>query len=80
MRSIFHICLMFLLSLVASAQDDGDYKDMLANAETVLYAQPEEAIKIANHVLQNSKNANQLIQANLLNTTAYYLKGEFERP
>lgn len=69
---------MFLISLVASAQDDGDYKDMLANAEAVLYAQPEEAIKIANHVLQNSKNANQLIQANLLNTTAYYLKSEFE--
>ncbi len=79
MRSILYICFMALISLVASAQDDGDYKDMLANAETVLYAQPEEAIKIANHVLQNSKNANQLIQANLLNTTAYYLKGEFEK-
>ncbi|MDC8000621.1 helix-turn-helix domain-containing protein [Aequorivita todarodis] len=78
MRSIFYMFLMFLAGLVASAQDDSDYKDMLANAEAVLYTQPEEAIKIANHVLQNSKNANQLIQANLLNTTAYYIKGEFE--
>lgn len=78
MRSIFYICLMALVSLVASAQDDGDYKDMLANAEAVLYTQPDESIKIANHVLQNSNNTDQLIQANLLNTNAYYIKGEFE--
>jgi AraC-like DNA-binding protein len=78
MRSIFYIYLIFIASLGASAQDNGDYRDMLANAETVLYTQPEESIKIAKHVLQNSNNANHRIQANLLNMAAYYIKGEFE--
>lgn len=64
--------------MVASAQDHGDYNEMLENAETVLFTQPEEAIKIADHILKNSNNTHQFIQANLLNTSAYYIKGEYE--
>jgi AraC-like DNA-binding protein len=78
MRSLLSLFFLFLFIAVVSAQDDGDYTEMLANAESILYTQPSESIKIANHVLQNSNNAHQLIQANLLNTAAYYIKGEFE--
>lgn len=78
MRTRFYIYLIFLFSVIASAQNHGDYTEMLENAETVLFTQPEEAIKIANHILKNSSNTNQLIQANVLNTSAYYIKGEFE--
>lgn len=78
MRSIFCSFLMLIASLISSAQDNGDYNEMLENAETILYTQPEECIKIADHILKNSTNTNQLIQANLLNTAAYYTKGEFK--
>ncbi len=73
MRSIFYICFMIIASLSASAQDDGDYRDMLANAEVLLYTQPEETIKITDRVLHNSNNSNQRIQAHLLNTAVYSL-------
>ncbi|WGF91250.1 helix-turn-helix domain-containing protein [Aequorivita marisscotiae] len=69
---------MLFFTLNAIGQNDGDYAEMLLNAETILYTQPDESIKIANHVLQNSENSNQLLKAYLLNTTAYYLKGAFE--
>jgi AraC-like DNA-binding protein len=78
MRPLFLIIILIFITAVASAQNDGDYKEMLENAESILYTQPEESIKIADHVLQNSNNANQRINAHLLNTTAYYIKGEFE--
>jgi len=78
MHSIFYIFLIFIVSIGASAQDDGDYRDMLANAETILYTQPEESLKIADHVLKNAKNSKQRIQAYLLNMAVYYIKGEFE--
>ncbi len=78
MHAIIYIILMVIISGVASAQDHGDYNKMLENAETVLFTQPEESIKIADHILKNSSNTNQLIQANLLHTAAYYIKGEFE--
>ncbi|SRX53929.1 helix-turn-helix domain-containing protein [Aequorivita sp. CIP111184] len=78
MRSIFCIFLIIIGSAFASAQDYDGYNKMLENAETILYTQPEESIKIADHILKNSNNTNQLIQANLLNTVAYYIRGEFE--
>ncbi len=78
MRARFYICLMVMCNVVASAQNPGDYIEMLENAEKIQYSQPEESIKIADHILKNSSNTNQLIKANLLNTSAYYIKGEFE--
>lgn len=78
MRNLLNLPLLFFLVVFASSQDDRDYKGMLSNAEEVLYTQPDEAIKIADLVLQNSKNTNQLAQAHLLNITAYYIEGEFE--
>src|SRR5690554_861768 len=78
MRFLLNLYLLVFLTAVVSAQDDGDYKEMLANAEITLYTHPEESIKIANHILKNSNNPNQRIQANLLNIAAYYIKGDFE--
>ena len=78
MKILLNIYLFILFSVATAAQDVGDFKEMLINAEKVLYTQPEESIKIANHILKTSKNTNQLIEANLLNLTAYFIKGEFE--
>ncbi|MAP79641.1 MAG: hypothetical protein CL526_01005 [Aequorivita sp.] len=78
MRPLFNLFLLVFFTSIATGQDDGDYNEMLLNAETILYAQPDESIKIANHVLQNSINTQQLFKAYLLNTTAFYIKGSFE--
>lgn len=78
MRYLLNVPLLVFLAAFVSSQDDRDYKGMLSNAEEVLYTQPDETIKIADLVLQNSKSPNQLIRAHILNSTAYYIKGNFE--
>ncbi len=70
---------MVIFSGISSAQDYDDYNEMLENAEMILYTQPAEAIKIADHILKNSSNSNLLVQANLINVSAYYIKGELEK-
>ena len=78
MKILLNLYLVILFSVATAAQDVGDFKEMLINAEKVLYTQPEESIKIANHISKTSNNTNQLVEANLLNLTAYFIKGEFE--
>ncbi|MDN3724687.1 helix-turn-helix domain-containing protein [Aequorivita sp. SDUM287046] len=78
MRFYFLIFFIAQISINSNAQDFGDYKNMLSNAEAILYTQPQAAIKIANHVLENSANKDQRVQAHLLNTVGFYITGNFE--
>ena len=52
---------------------------MLQEAESILYTQPSESLKITEHLIQKSENSHQLIQAYLLEAGANYAMGEFEK-
>ncbi|MBW2937746.1 helix-turn-helix transcriptional regulator [Aureisphaera sp. CAU 1614] len=59
------------------AQKNNDFSEMLLEASSVLYSQPQQAIKITEHVLKNSENTNQKIKAYLLEARAYYVSGDY---
>ncbi len=50
---------------------------MLKEAESILYTQPQESLKITEHLLQNSENTRQRIHAYLLEAGAYFAMAEF---
>ena len=68
-------CLHF--SLAVFGQNNRDYTEMLQDAESMLYNQPQESIKISEHLIQNSQNIPQLIDAFLVNAGAHYAMGEY---
>lgn len=79
MRFSFTITIFVCFFTKTFAQSNNDYTEILREAESVLYTQPQETVKIAEHLIQNSKNTQQRIQAYLLKTGAYYALGEFDK-
>ncbi len=60
------------------AQNSDQYSEILLEAENILYTQPQEALKIAEHLIQKSENPQQRIQAYLLTAGSYYAMGKFD--
>ena len=77
MRSIYtsFIVLFFLTQTVA--QSNKDQTQMLHEAQDILYYQPDEALKIAAHLIQNSDNNSLRIEAFLLEAASNYAMGNF---
>ncbi|MCW9037523.1 AraC family transcriptional regulator [Altibacter sp.] len=79
MLSFRFFWLFILFCVTLSAQTSKDFSDMLSDGQQVLFSQPQQSVKIAQHVIQNSESAPEIIQAHLLSGIAYYVTGEFEK-
>ena len=68
-----------LWDLITSAQNNTDFGEILRDSKSILYSQPKESLKIAEHVLQYSENSSQRISAYLLFASAQYVMGEIDQ-
>ncbi len=78
MRFLLTIAIFVCFITNSFTQSNNDFTPMLQEAESILYTQPQESLKIAEHLIQNSKDTPQRIQAYLLSAGSYYAMGEFD--
>lgn len=72
------VCIIiFLLFVNISFSQEGNTKQLLVQAENIVYSNPQEAIRIAEYVSNTSKDIDQLIQAAYLLTRSYYIEGNY---
>lgn len=72
------VCVLISLMLTTiSFSQEGDTKQLLTQAENIVYSNPQEAIRIAEYVSKNSEDAEQLIQATYILTRSYYIEGNY---
>lgn len=57
------------------AQTSSDFPEMLKDASKVLYNQPDQTLKIVDHVIKNSEVSNEIIHAYLLKARSSYVSG-----
>ncbi|PVW16428.1 helix-turn-helix transcriptional regulator [Marixanthomonas spongiae] len=78
MRLVFYFCLVsLLLPLVFYAQEHTAIDDLLMEAKSKRYSQPEEAGKIATYIINQDKDPTITAQATLLLATSYYVRGNY---
>lgn len=74
----FCTILLLLLSGVSISQE-GNISGLLAQAEDVLYSDPQEAIRIAEYISEKSDQPAELLQAAYLLTRSFYLEGNYNQ-
>ena len=78
MRSIFLILLALLFHIPFSySQKNDDGNVLLKRANEVLYSDPEQALKISDHLLHNATDVKQTMQARLLLTKTHLMIGNY---
>ena len=77
MRLIITLFLVLVFLAQTFAQSNKDQTQMLQEAQSILYYQPKEALKIAAHLIQNSGNNSLLIESYLLEAASHYAMGNF---
>src|SRR5690606_13780369 len=74
----FCTIVLLLLSGVSISQE-GNISGLLAQAEDVLYSDPQEAIRIAEYISEKSDEPAELLQAAYLLTRGYYMEGKYNQ-
>ncbi|MDC8000624.1 helix-turn-helix domain-containing protein [Aequorivita todarodis] len=74
----FCTILLLLLSSVSISQE-GNISGLLAQAEDVLYSDPQEAIRIAEYISEKSDQPAELLQAAYLLTRGFYIEGKYNQ-
>ncbi|MDN3724684.1 helix-turn-helix domain-containing protein [Aequorivita sp. SDUM287046] len=67
---------MLFIFAVSIAQED-NISSLLAQAEDVLYSDPQEAIRIAEYISEKSNSQADLFKATYLLTRGYYMQGRY---
>lgn len=67
------LCLNLLLPTFAFSQRD----DLSIKAEELIYSNPDEAIKIADHIIKTSLDPQKKALSNLIFTKSYLVKGDY---
>lgn len=75
MRFCVFIGSLLFFCTTSVAQNHSDFPEMLQDASKVLYAQPDQTIKIVEHIIKNSEVSKEIIQAYLLQARANYVSG-----
>ena len=73
----FFTILFVLLFCGVSISQEGNISTLLAQAEDVLYSDPQEAVGIAQYVSQKSTDESQLAEAALILARGFYMKGNY---
>ncbi len=74
----FCTILLLLLSGVSISQE-GNISGLLAQAEDVLYSDPQEAIRIAEYISEKSDQPAELLQAAYLLSRGFYMEGKYNQ-
>lgn len=78
MRRIFLILLALLFHIPFSySQKNDDGNVLLKRANEILYSDPEQALKISDHLLHNATDIKQAMQARLLLTKTHLMIGNY---
>ncbi|WP_309641507.1 helix-turn-helix domain-containing protein [Flavobacterium sp.] len=78
MRRIFLISMVLLFHIPFSySQKNDDGNVLLKRANEVLYSDPEQALKISDHLLHNVTDSKQTMQARLLLTKTHLMIGNY---
>ena len=68
--------ILFLPSIVAS-QENSAINELLLEAESKLYFQPEQSGKISNYIIGQNESAHVQVEAKLLLSKSFYIRGNF---
>ena len=79
-----HVCkqtvlIIILVSLANSVSLFAQKNDLIIKAQELLYSNPDEAIKIGEHILKIAANPESKIRPNLLLTRGYLVKGDYDK-
>ncbi len=73
-----HLIGLFV-SLLFTASVYSQEKDLTIKAEELIYSNPDEAIKIAKHILKNSQESETKARINLILGKSYLVKGDYNQ-
>ncbi len=76
MQFMIRLWLFIAAVLPLNAQLSNDFGEMYVSASNEVYYAPQQTIRICTHILQNSKDDQEKIQALLLNARAHYVQGD----
>jgi len=79
MRLFLNFLLLIVTCSGLYAQERSAIKDLLKEAEGVLYAQPEQTEKIVDYIIGKSENPEELAQASLLLAQSFYVRSSFSK-
>ncbi|QNJ96735.1 hypothetical protein ALE3EI_0144 [Constantimarinum furrinae] len=65
------------ISNVSSQTKQQDFQEMMLEAQKIVFSEPQEAVKIADHLIQNSASPQQSVAAYKILGRAYYVQGNF---
>ncbi len=75
---LIKFCVITILYLLLSKHLYAQQSDLVLKAEELVYSNPVEAIKIADHILNISQKPNENATANLLLAKSYMAKGDYD--
>ena len=76
MRSVCIILFLFSFHLFFAQEDN--IKQLLEQAENTIYSNPQEAIRIAKYIKNNTENPQQLTHASYLLAASFYIEGKLD--
>ncbi|KAA3621319.1 MAG: hypothetical protein DWP94_10520, partial [Flavobacterium sp.] len=76
MQFMIRLWLFIAAVLPLNAQLSNDFGEMYVSASNEVYHAPQQTIRICTHIIQNSENDHEKIQALLLNARAHYVQGD----
>src|SRR5690606_3351220 len=77
---MYRFCTIVLLLLSGvSISQESNISGLLAQAEEVLYSDPQEAIRIAEYISEKSDQPAELLQAAYLLTRGFYIEGKYNQ-
>ncbi|MGY0391154.1 helix-turn-helix domain-containing protein [Bizionia sp. KMM 8389] len=75
-HTVFGVLLVFLcIPSIAHAQKN----DLILKAKELVYSDPDEAIKIGEHILKTSTNPSNNLISNIIIAKSYLVKGDYEK-
>lgn len=77
MQSLRRFLIFFLIPFVCFAQEDAPSSNLLNEAKTKLYNKPAQAAKIAEYIISLKGHGNINIEATLLLSQSYYIRGNY---
>jgi len=76
-NKLFIFSFFFWLTCVDAQTRESDR--LLQQSFETVYSNPDEAVKIARHVIKSAQNAEQKAKAYLLSAEAHYVKGMYDQ-
>jgi AraC-like DNA-binding protein len=74
-----HVVAALFVSTIAFSQENGEEKILLVKANELVFSNPDETIKIANHLLKKNASEENIAILDILLANSYKAKGDYQK-